>query len=537
MRLSAAPDLRIGIDVGGTHTDAVLLNAADDVKAKVKVPTTPDVTSGVRAALDGVLDRAGDVDPPAQVVARISHVMVGSTHAMNAILERRRLQRVAVLRLAAPTGLAVRPLIGWPAELRDAVLAGSAIVGGGHEVDGREIAPLDVEAVKRFLGEMAGVADAVAICGAFSPADPEHELRARDLAREVLGPDLTVALGHEVGTLGLIERENAAVLNAALTAVAEAAAGGVAAAVRAHGLDAQLFFTQNDGTLMSVDAAARTPVLTIGSGLANSMRGAAFLSRLRDGLVVDVGGTSSDVAALEHGFPRESAIAIDIGGARTNFRMPDIVSIGIGGGSIVRPDQGNGHGYAVGPQSVGAALPEQGLVFGGGVTTLTDAAVRAGRVAIGTVPPPESLDAEAILARAGELLANAVDRARTAPQDVPLVAVGGGSFLVPDALPGISEVLRPDHHDVANAVGAAIAQVSGQIEEVVTLNGDRAEKLQEARERAIRRAVEAGADGDRTEIVEMDEVPLAYMTEPIVRLRVKAVGPLRTSEQRMQHHA
>ncbi|MDX6726813.1 MAG: hypothetical protein QOK49_1618, partial [Baekduia sp.] len=207
----SAPDLRIGIDVGGTHTDAVLLDAAHEVLAKAKVPTTSEVTSGVRAALDGVL-AGGDEG----VIRRVTHVMVGSTHAMNAILERRRLQRVAVLRLAAPTGLAVRPLLGWPAELRDAVLAGAAIVGGGHEVDGREIAPLDEEAVRRFLGEVAGSAEAVAICGAFSPAVPEHELRARDIAREILGPDLTVSLGHEVGTLGLIERENAAVLNATL---------------------------------------------------------------------------------------------------------------------------------------------------------------------------------------------------------------------------------------------------------------------------------------------------------------------------------
>jgi N-methylhydantoinase A/oxoprolinase/acetone carboxylase beta subunit len=527
--MPSAPDLRIGIDVGGTHTDAVLLDAAHAVMAKAKVPTTADVTSGVRGALDRVLAQAGEPD----LGARISHVMVGSTHAMNAILERRRLQRVAVLRLAAPTGLAVRPLIGWPAELRDAVLAGAAVIGGGNEVDGREIAPLDVEAAKRFFGEVEGSAEAVAITGAFSPADPEHELLARDLAREILGPDVTVSLGHEVGTLGLIERENAAVLNATLVAVARAAAQGVQDAVAAHGLDARLFFTQNDGTLMSVEQAAQTPVLTIGSGLANSMRGAAFLSRITDGLVVDVGGTSSDVAALENGFPRESAIAIDIGGARTNFRMPDIVSIGVGGGSIVRAASTGG--YAVGPQSVGAALPQQALVFGGATATLTDAAVRAGRARIGDTAPPADLDAAAILEVAGALLAGAVDRARTAPQDVPLVAVGGGSFLVPDALPGISEVLRPDHHDVANAVGAAIAQVSGQIEEVVTLNGDRAEKLQEARERAIRRAVEAGADGDRTEVVELDEVPLAYVTEPIVRLRVKAVGPLRTNEQRMQH--
>ncbi|MCW3004184.1 MAG: hydantoinase/oxoprolinase family protein [Conexibacter sp.] len=524
--MSAAPDLRIGIDVGGTHTDAVLLDGADTVLAKAKVPTTPDVTDGVRGALDGVLAAGG---PTAG--QRVTHVMVGSTHAMNAVLERRRLQRVAVLRLAAPSGLTIRPLLGWPADLRDAVLAGSAIVGGGHEVDGREISPLDVEAVRRFLGEVAETADAVAICGAFSPAVPEHELRARDVAREILGPDRHVTLGHEVGTLGLLERENAAVLNATLAAVAAAAARGVEAAVSAHGLDAKLFFTQNDGTLMTVDQAAQTPVLTIGSGLANSMRGAAFLSRLRDGLVVDVGGTSSDVAALEHGFPRQSATAIDVGGVRTNFRMPDIVSIGVGGGSIVR----DGPPLRVGPQSVGAALTEHALVFGGATTTLTDAAVRSGRVDIGHTAPPAGLDAEAILAVVGGLLAGAVDRARTAMADVPLVAVGGGSFLVPDRMPGISEVLRPDHHDVANAVGAAIAQVSGQVEEVARFDGDRAEVLQDARERAIRRAVEAGADGDRVEIVEQDEVPLAYVTEPMVRLRIKAVGPLRTSEKRNDH--
>src|SRR3954468_12933094 len=123
----SAPDLRIGIDVGGTHTDAVLLDAAHAVKAKAKVPTTADVTSGVRGALDGVLDRVGDPG----VAARVTHGMVGSTHAMNAILERRRLQRVGVLRLAAPTGLAVRPLIGWAGRLRDAVPAGGGAGGGG----------------------------------------------------------------------------------------------------------------------------------------------------------------------------------------------------------------------------------------------------------------------------------------------------------------------------------------------------------------------------------------------------------------------
>src|SRR5256884_6508717 len=109
-------------------------------------------------------------------------------------------------------------------------------------------------------------------------------------------------------------------------------------ALRQVGIKAPLFLSQNDGTLMSVDYAERYPVATFASGPTNSMRGAAFLSGERDCAVVDVGGTTSDVGVLQHGFPREASVAIDIGGVRTNFRMPDVFSLGLGGGSIVRLD-------------------------------------------------------------------------------------------------------------------------------------------------------------------------------------------------------
>src|SRR5919199_325746 len=144
-----------------------------------------------------------------------------------------------------------------------------------------------------------------------------------------------VSLSHEVGSLGLIERENATVLNAALVAVAQDVAAALESALEAHGLEAIVMFAQNDGTLMALDYAVRNPVLTIGSGPANSLRGAAFLSGVSDALVVDVGGI------------------------RTNFRMPDIVAIAVGGGTIVGTDQGR---VRVGPQSVGYALTERALV-------------------------------------------------------------------------------------------------------------------------------------------------------------------------------
>jgi hypothetical protein len=105
--------------------------------------------------------------------------------------------------------------------------------------------------------------------------------------------------------------------------------------------------------------------------------------------------------------------------------------------------------------------------------------------------------------------------------------VGGGSPLVPDRLPGVSEILRPDHHDVANAIGAAIASVSGQVDRIFQPGpGGRTAMLDEARQVAIEEAVRAGADPAGVEIVALEELPLAYLTTPAVRVRAKAAGPL-----------
>jgi N-methylhydantoinase A/oxoprolinase/acetone carboxylase beta subunit len=105
------------------------------------------------------------------------------------------------------------------------------------------------------------------------------------------------------------------------------------------GVEAPLYISQNDGTLISAGQAAAYPVLTIGSGPTNSMRGAAFLTGVRDAIVLDVGGTTTDVGVLANGFPRESSVAVDIGGARTNFRMPDILALGLGGGTRIHLDE------------------------------------------------------------------------------------------------------------------------------------------------------------------------------------------------------
>lgn len=121
-------DLRLGIDVGGTNTDAVVLDRDGKLLARAKVPTTADVTGGIRNAIDAIL---GDDLPGTVAKDRITHVMLGTTHATNAVLTRRKLNRVAVLRIGAPATLGVRPLFGWPADLRDAVSGVKRSSGAG----------------------------------------------------------------------------------------------------------------------------------------------------------------------------------------------------------------------------------------------------------------------------------------------------------------------------------------------------------------------------------------------------------------------
>jgi N-methylhydantoinase A/oxoprolinase/acetone carboxylase beta subunit len=513
-------DLRLGIDVGGTNTDAVVLDREGRLLAKAKVPTSADVTGGIVAALDGVLAAIGEQR------SRISHVMFGTTHATNAILQRRKLRRVAVVRIGGPATYSIRPLLGWPPELREAVSAGEVIVDGGSEFDGREIMPFDADQLARFLKPLAGRVEGVAVTSVFASVSAEHELRAAEVATAVLGPEVEISLSHEIGTVGLLERENATVLNATLTAVVQEVNEALEQALNSRQLDVLVFFAQNDGTLMAQEQAARFPVLTIGSGPANSIRGAAYLTGIRDAIVVDVGGTSTDIGVLANGFPRESSSPIEIGGIRTNFRMPDLISLALGGGSIIRAEDRR---VAIGPQSVGYELSRRALVFGGDTPTLTDAAVAAGRADLGERDRLADGDGllEPALAWADATLEDAIDRVKLSRAAQPLIVVGGGSILVPDRLPGASVVHRPEHFDVANAIGAAIAMVSGQIDRIFHPGrAGREAMLDEARALAREQAIRAGADPRTVEIVELEELPLAYLTNPAVRVRAKAAGPL-----------
>ena len=507
----------VGVDVGGTNTDAVLMDGPRLISA-VKLPTTPDVTAGIVDAMRELLNELPHG-------ARVDAVMVGTTHFTNALLERRELAPTAVLRVCLPATQLLPPLVDWPDDLRHAIGGFNYMVGGGHEFDGREISPLDRSEIRRAVADMhrQGVR-AVAVSGVFSPVNGEHESAAAAIVQEE-APDLPVCVSHENGRTGLLERENAATLNAALGELAQRTIRGIERAIESLGVNAPLYLSQNDGTLMDADFATSFPVLTIASGPTNSMRGAAWLSGIRDGIVVDVGGTSTDVGALVNGFPREAAVAVELAGVRTNFRMPDTVSIPLGGGTVVEPDP-----LRIGPESVGYRLTTVGRVFGGDTLTATDLAVASGAVQLGDPSLVASTDTTLVGRVMDEIqdrVETAIDRVKLSRDDVPVALVGGGSILLGSKLAGASEVVRPENSGVANAIGAAIAQVGGQVERVYSLEGmGREEAIADCSAAAVARAVSAGADPSTIEVVEIDEIPLTYVPSNATRVRVKAVGDL-----------
>jgi N-methylhydantoinase A/oxoprolinase/acetone carboxylase beta subunit len=511
--------VRIGIDVGGTNTDAVLMDEAR-VLAAVKTATTPDVTTGIVTALRDLVRTHGSAD------VEIRAVMIGTTHFTNAVVEGKRLMPTAAVRLGLPATAALPPLVDWPEPLKQALGNHVYLCHGGHEFDGRAISPLDRDELRAAAGDIGEKGlRSIAVSSVFSPVNAEFEEEAARIFSEEL-PGVAISLSHEIGRTGMLERENATIVNACLRDLAARIVEAFQAALGELAIEAPVYLSQNDGTLMSVDYAKRYPVATFASGPTNSMRGAAFLSGERDCAVVDIGGTTSDIGIVQHGFPREASVAIDISGVRTNFRMPDVLSLGLGGGSIVRlePDA------RIGPDSVGYELTSRALIFGGETLTASDIVVACGRASFGDPSLVADLEAgsvERVLTRIEQTIVDAVDRMKTTADPVPVVVVGGGSVLLGEELPGASRLVRPEHFAVANAIGAAIAQVGGEVDRVVSLDGQtRWAALDEAKSEAVDKAVAAGAKRETVQIVDVEEVPLAYLPSNAVRFRVKAVGDL-----------
>ncbi|KPI39285.1 uncharacterized protein AB675_5173 [Cyphellophora attinorum] len=467
--------LRIGVDVGGTNTDAVVLDLSEahqphrGVLASHKAPTTsPNVTDGIEAAVGSVLAQTNCAE-------EVSCLIIGTTHFLNAVVEHdsRRLAKVAVIRLSKSFTKDIPPFSDFPPSLAKLLNGYHGYVDGGLHIDGAQEAPIQEEQILRQCDEIEKLGlKAVVISGVFSPIDRHfhQEKRVRDIMQKRLGPDVDIVCSSDVSNIGLLERENASILNASILKFARRTIKGFRQAMKRLGLDCSLFISQNDGTVIDAAAAAELPIKTFSSGPTNSMRG-------------------------------------------------------LGGGSLIRQ---NGTEYSVGPDSVGYLLTSKAKIFGGDVLTATDIAVASG-LDIGDRSKVSDISSEMVTGarqRMKKMLERVIDRLKLTPAPLPVILVGGGSIICPSELDGVSEVIVPRFHSVANAVGAGISRVCGTVDAICE-TGDKtlADLIENAKAEAIEKAVTAGADARTVRIVEVDSLPIPYVTGQI-RIIVKAVGDL-----------
>ncbi|KAL3443378.1 hypothetical protein BJX65DRAFT_199400 [Aspergillus insuetus] len=553
---------RIGVDVGGTNTDAVLI-ALDSMSiiASHKSPTTPDVTTGITNAVRTVID-AANVSLPS-----IGCVIIGTTHFVNAVVQRSpALRRVAVIRLCGGPedgfGRGIPPFIDFPSDLRSCIeFDRHYFCHGGYQISGEEISSVDEDEIRRVAVEL--VADGienVVISGMYAPLNHAQEFVVRDiLLKEMLphkksGFKPRITLSNEVSGLGFLARENAAILNATLRPLAEKTIYGFRKAMHDifKGSPCTLYLTQNDGSVLGAEEAVDRPIRTFNSGPTNSIRGGEFLwraavkasgeeqqARTEPLVVIDIGGTTSDSGLLlPNGLPQMSSITGLVGGVRTNFALPAVESIGLGGGSIIRETEAGG--LTVGPDSVALELLQKAKLFGGNYLTSTDIVAASGvhtptepnpfrgmgdPARLADVTPKMVSQAREVMRR---MIAELVDRTKTQKGDVDVLIVGGGAPIIrtDEPLAGVRTLRTVQGAEVANAVGAAISRVSGVIDTVVDTSSQTVKQAQEVVSKlAIEQAINNGAKPETIQIAEVTMLPIQYV-DAKARIVVRAVGEL-----------
>jgi len=328
--------LVLGIDTGGTYTDGVLLEYhARRVLATHKSLTTKrDFSIGI----ERVIEHIHIEDPSA-----IKMVSISTTLATNAIAEGKG-KRVALL------------LIGYDPDLITSFKMEGQFAtphyyyfAGGHNLYGQEKEPLDLPAILAKVSEIKSRVDAIAVSSYFSPLNPEHENRVYRAVSSVC--NLPIVLGHQLSTkLGSVERATTAALNASLLAVLRDFVIAVRRAMERRQIDAPLMVVRGDGTLMSDEFAAQTPVETIHSGPAASAIGGRFLTKLDDTLILDVGGTTTDIALIENGQVTVSEEGATVGTYKTSVQAANLLSIALGGDSHIALNREKV--IAIGPERV-----------------------------------------------------------------------------------------------------------------------------------------------------------------------------------------
>ncbi|WP_051330723.1 hydantoinase/oxoprolinase N-terminal domain-containing protein [Aneurinibacillus terranovensis] len=453
---------RLGIDVGREKTDGVLMDHSFHILTFASQSTTPDVMTGIQSLIAHLLKQT-NVSP-----ADITAVMIGTNLFLDTLLEERNLAQVCAVRISQARG-SIPPLYEGSEFFRQAMGLVYYELQGGHEVDGRiSKSPPSRTEIDVFLQSInVKRIDAFAITGTFSPVNDSHERMVMGWIQDRLGKGHSFTLSHELGSIGFLERENAAILNAALSKVMKRALQGLDHLLQKLSIEAGIYLVQNDGSLMSYDYALRYPIRTLYSGMTTSLRGASYLTQLNDCIVVDVGRKRTCIGVLEGGFPKERWQKTPIAGIHVNVPVPEIVTLPFGGENSISDDK---------------------------------------------------LDA----------VFQVVQRFQPRYDPLPIVFVGEASkeleakFRFP-----WSDVVHPPYYAHVCAIGACIAPISGNVDRMYWLKGiGREEAVKMATQEAVQEAILAGVDPASVMAKSIKVTPLAYISSQALRVQVKAIGSL-----------
>ncbi len=304
----------LGIDAGGTYTDAVIIRGSDGaiVDAKKAFTTYPDIQEGIK----NVLDSLNEI-----YLKDVNLVSVSTTLSTNALLEN----------TGRPVGLI---MVGEHPKDKAYPAENVTFVSGGHDTRGEEEYPLDVEAVKDYVETSKQWVSSYAVSAYFGTRNPEHELMVKSIIHSVV--DIPVVCGHELSQeLGVYERAVTAALNAQLIPITCQFVNAVVSDIKKRGIRSRMLMLKCDGSVYSIEDALEKPIETIFSGPAASILGASYLANVDTCAVIDVGGTSTDVSSVKNGTPLISNEGCTVGGWKTRVKAMDMETSALGGDSHV----------------------------------------------------------------------------------------------------------------------------------------------------------------------------------------------------------
>ena len=506
----------IGIDIGGTNTDAVIIDENQNIISSCKTSTTDQIADGFIKAINILLSKA-KIKPN-----EISAVNVGTTHATNALLQKKDLLTVGVIRIAGQNPF-LPPAYGWPADTRSIIYKDQVTINGGFECDGKEITKFNTLEISKAVDTILSTgAQSIAIIGVFSPIYNHQEIIVEKIIKKIAGEKFPVTLSSSIGGAGFIERENSTILNCALAECIKKGFSSLEESLKSLKIQAPLFMTQNNGTIITIEKAINYPILTISAGPTNSFIGGTKLAKLSNAIVVDIGGTSTDVGIVINGFARRTLNSSYIDGIKLNFAMPDVLSVALGGGSHINFDKNNN--CQIGPESCARKILKDAVSFGGSILTLTDIAILEGFIKIdGANPKLTNLPEDKIKIILNILRKKIINLINiiTGPQKFPVILVGGGADLLPKDF--IQNSIRPKYFNVANAYGAAMSEISGNVDTVASLT-NRDEILEKLKIEAIENAIANGADKKTVRIVNMQIIPYHYVPDNLARVIITSSG-------------